>query len=79
MIFDDIVTVNTMIRGMHDGENIFFLDMFHQFRTDVWAVIENLIHFFFKFIFTVVDVDLFIEGLHVTAAGQMSCHFGQMS
>lgn len=35
--FDRIVTINSIISNYHDGQYVFFLDMFEQFRSDVWG------------------------------------------
>lgn len=32
--FDRIVEINGRIRRLHDGQNVFYLDMFNQFRGD---------------------------------------------
>lgn len=35
--FDRIVGINARIRNLHDGQNIYFLDMFDEFRSDSWG------------------------------------------
>lgn len=49
--FDSIVGINSRIRNLHDGENIFYLDMFNEFRgDDDWggkSYVESLMIYFF--------------------------------
>lgn len=52
--FDRIVDINRRISRVHDGRNVFFLNMFDTFRGDVWGV---------------VPTDLFYDGLHLSLAG----------
>jgi len=52
--FDRIVEINRSIGRLHDGENIFFLDMFDTFSSDVWGAVPD---------------NLFYDGLHLSAAG----------
>lgn len=35
--FDRIVGINSRIRNLHNGQNIFYLDMFDEFRGDSWG------------------------------------------
>lgn len=35
--FDSIVEINRRIRNLHNGQNVFYLDMFDQFRGDAWG------------------------------------------
>lgn len=71
--FDRIVGINARIRVLHDGENVFYLDMFNQFRgDDAWGgeYLElSQLNFFFNFIFPVVPSTLFSDGIHLTTAG----------
>ncbi|XP_037028074.1 platelet-activating factor acetylhydrolase IB subunit beta-like [Bradysia coprophila] len=53
--FDRIVGINSRLRTLHDGQNIFYLDMFNQFRdNNAWGV---------------VPATLFSDGVHLTTGG----------
>lgn len=50
--FDQIVKINENISRSHDGKNMFFLDMFNKFSSEVWGgrngvIIKNVIKIFF--------------------------------
>lgn len=51
--FERIIAINNIISGLHNGVNIFYLDMFGSF-VDSWGV---------------VPVEFFYDGLHLTTAG----------
>jgi len=52
--FDRIVGINARIRTLQDGEHIFYLDMFNEFRGDSWGVVPS---------------SLFADGVHLTTGG----------
>lgn len=35
--FDKIIALNAIIRSYQDGRDIFYLDMFNEFASDVWG------------------------------------------
>lgn len=35
--FDNIVAINSIIETYHDGQNVFYLDLFNDFASDVWG------------------------------------------
>lgn len=35
--FNNIVTLNSLIEDYHDGQNVFYLDIFDDFTSDVWG------------------------------------------
>lgn len=49
-----IIEINRNIAKLNDNENIHFLDMFNNFTSDQWGIVNN---------------NLFYDGLHLTSAG----------
>jgi len=55
LLYDRISAINSIIQSLHDGQNVFFLNMFDQFRIGgEWGV---------------PPADIFIEGLHLNTEG----------
>lgn len=74
--FDSIVSINGRLRRLHDGQHIFYLDMFTEFRGgEAWGgyfahqssfVCPIYLKYFF---FSVVPSTLFADGVHLTTEG----------
>jgi len=53
-LFDRIAAINALASGVADGQYVFYLDMFNDFTSDTWGIVPD---------------NLFVGGLHLTAAG----------